>query len=274
MGLISHWFKRRRGLALGISAAGASVGGTVFPIAAKYLIQDVGFRWCMRILGFIQLAVLLVTNLALARRGPPSKVPRRIFDFTAFKNPAYTFWCLSGMVVFLGLYTVLTYIDVSAIFVGLSPNFTFYLIAIANFASSFGRVLGGFSADHYGPINAMIVPTMIAGGLTYAWPFAKTTAEFVIVAIVYGVAAGVFVSLLIAPIMEMGSPHDVGTKVGMGMTIIALGAIAGPPISGAINTSSGGYKTVGYYAGSVIIFSCVLMATSRYFILGRWRGRA
>ncbi|THH29835.1 hypothetical protein EUX98_g4345 [Antrodiella citrinella] len=97
----------------------------------------------------------------------------------------------------------------------------------------------------------MIPPTLIAGILTYAWPFAKTVADFVIIAILYGIAAGVFVSLFNQPFMEMGSKHNVGTKVGMGMSIIAIGAISGPPISGAINTSSGGYKAVGYYAGTL-----------------------
>jgi len=33
------------------------------------------------------------------------------------------------------------------------------------------------------------------------------------------------------------------------MTIMSFGALAGPPISGAINTSTGGYKDVGIYAG-------------------------
>ena len=82
-------------------------------------------------------------------------------------------------------------------------------------------------------------------------------------------------SLLNAPFMEMGNPHDVGAKVGMGMTMIAIGAICGPPISGAINTASGGYTAVGYYAGSVVIFSCVIMAWCRWCILkGKWWGRA
>lgn len=67
------------------------------------------------------------------------------------------------------------------------------------------------------------------------------------------IAAGVFVSQLNAPFMAMGDPHDVGTKIGMGMSIIAIGAITGPPISGAINTASGGYKAVGYYAGTVTL---------------------
>ena len=35
----------------------------------------------------------------------------------------------------------------------------------------------------------------------------------------------------------------------MYFTVMALGAIAGPPISGAINVATGGYKAVGIYAG-------------------------
>lgn len=37
--------------------------------------------------------------------------------------------------------------------------------------------------------------------------------------------------------------------IGMSSTICALGAVAGPPISGAINSATGGFKFVGIYAG-------------------------
>jgi len=43
MSIIGHWFKRRRGIALGFSATGSSLGGTIFPIAARNLIRLVGF---------------------------------------------------------------------------------------------------------------------------------------------------------------------------------------------------------------------------------------
>lgn len=49
--------------------------------------------------------------------------------------------------------------------------------------------------------------------------------------------------------MDMGGVGDVGRRTGMCMTILAFGALAGPPISGAINTATGGFKAVGYYAG-------------------------
>jgi len=35
----------------------------------------------------------------------------------------------------------------------------------------------------------------------------------------------------------------------MALTIAAAGALAGPPISGAIYCGTGGYQVVGYYAG-------------------------
>ena len=49
----------------------------------------------------------------------------------------------------------------------------------------------------------------------------------------------------------MGSRYDVGVRIGMYFTIIAMGSIAGPPISGAINDATGGYKDVGFYAGKI-----------------------
>ena len=42
LGVVAHWFKKRRGLALGFNAIGSSIGGTVFPIAARNLIEIVG----------------------------------------------------------------------------------------------------------------------------------------------------------------------------------------------------------------------------------------
>jgi hypothetical protein len=59
----------------------------------------------------------------------------------------------------------------------------------------------------------------------------------------------------------------------MTMTLTAIGALAGPPISGAINTASGGYSAVGYYAGSMILASIVLMLITRHLVLGKLWGK-
>ena len=65
--------------------------------------------------------------------------------------------------------------------------------------------------------------------------------------------------MLAAPLIEMGDRYDVGVRLGMFFTILAMGALAGPPISGAINTATGGFEAVGYYAGasfSIFLIPC------------------
>lgn len=42
VGIVGHWFRRRRGIAIGLMSTGASVGGTVFPIVTRELIDAVG----------------------------------------------------------------------------------------------------------------------------------------------------------------------------------------------------------------------------------------
>ncbi|KAJ7655398.1 MFS general substrate transporter [Mycena rosella] len=271
--VVGHWFKKKRGLATGFMATGSSIGGTVFPIVARKLIPIVGFSWTLRIMGFVLICSLGVANLAVRRRLPPKHVAGGLFNPAAFKNPAYTVYCASGIVAFLGLYTVLTYIDVSATSVGISPDFSFYLISIANAASLFGRLMSGVATDKLGAVNVITPMTAIAAVMTYLWPLARSKGSFIAIAIVYGFSSGAYVSSFLLPMYHLGDIADVGRRSGMAMTLTAIGALAGPPISGAINTASGGYSAVGYYAGSVVLASIGLMLLTRYLVLRKLWGK-
>ncbi|EIW84681.1 MFS general substrate transporter [Coniophora puteana RWD-64-598 SS2] len=273
LGVVSHWFKKKRGLALGITALGSSAGGTVFPVAAQNLLPMVGFKWTMRIFGFILIGCLGVGNLLIDRRLPPIPVKGGLLNLAAFRNKAYTMYCLSGLMTFLGLYTVLTYIPVSATLVGVSPNFALYLVAIANASSALGRILAGYFADRVGAITIMTPFTVVAGVLTFAWPFARTQGSLIAVAVIYGGSCGAYVSLCSAPAILMGETGDVGRRVGMFFTISAVGAVAGPPISGAINSATGGFEDVGWYAGGTVMLSAVMLLATKYLHTGSIRGR-
>lgn len=134
-----------------------------------------------------------------------------------------------------------------------------------------------FSSPSLGAMNMMIPFTTLAGILTYAWPFAQSKASLVAVTVLYGsvvsslccksfvlwniknrFCSGSYVSLLGNPILDMGETNDVGRRFGMFMSILSIGALAGPPISGAISTATGGFRAVGYYAGLAHITNCHL----------------
>ncbi|KAL0064145.1 hypothetical protein AAF712_008867 [Marasmius tenuissimus] len=71
----------------------------------------------------------------------------------------------------------------------------------------------------------------------------------------------------------MGEIQEIGRRTGMVMSIGALGALTGPPISGAINHATGGFEKVGYYAGSMVVLSVILMLITRQLILRKLWGR-
>ena len=127
----------------------------------------------------------------------------------------------------------------------------------------------------------MIPFTMVAGMVTYLWPFMTTKVSLIAVAVFYGcrqiqlnfnhiltdesvyrLASGAFISLCTIPVMAFGEVSDVGRRVGMAMTIAAMGALIGSPISGGINNATHGFKAVGYYAGKHMACGCV------YIIIG------
>ncbi|KIK46493.1 hypothetical protein CY34DRAFT_9634 [Suillus luteus UH-Slu-Lm8-n1] len=272
--IVSHWFSKRRGLALSLTTVGTAFGSIVFPIAAQNLIPSIGFKWTVRVFGLILMATLGTANVLLKRRLPPVNVHGGLFNLKAFRNKAFTIYCISGIMILLGFYTELTYLSVSAVAIGVSKDFSFYILAIANAASAL-RMSFGLMSDKFGAINTMGVFTTMTGIATITWPFAKNESQLITIATIYGFSLGAYTSLYSAPLVAMGQMEDAGRRVGMFMSLIAFGGIAGPPISGAISTATGGFVAAGYYSGKcgIIIFGVALLFVARYLHLGRLWGK-
>lgn len=211
------------------------------------------------------------------------------------------------------VFLVLTYIIVSASESGVDGSFAFYLLSIANASSIIGRLSAGFLTDHIGKqvtinkmmtalmsdfkqgaINAMSPFSLAAAVLTYVWPFVHGKSAYVAIAIFYGrviqnesrcgvlhqliidpqsISSGVYVSQIGVPIIAFGNTSDVGRRTGAYLTVLALGALAGPPISGAINQATGEFRAVGAYAGTVIVASVVAMWAAKCALLRHFWGK-
>ncbi|KAJ7624332.1 MFS general substrate transporter [Mycena polygramma] len=265
LAIVSHWFKRRRSTAMGIVAAGSSMGGLVIPILVQKLIPQIGFQWTTRVLALMLLVTTGILNLCLKRRLPPVKTTGGILNWKAFKYKPFALYTLA-------VFVSLAYIDLSATQAGITLSFDVYLLAIANASSGGGRIMTGLLADRIGCMSVMIPGTFLAAIVTYAWPFAQTLPSLVAIAIIYGFASGIFVGLQAVPLIHMGDMSDVGRRTGTLFSILAVSALAGPPISGAIASASGDYKAVGYYAGSAMMAAIIILWYVRYLMTGKLFG--
>ncbi|KAM5536454.1 hypothetical protein V8D89_009890 [Ganoderma adspersum] len=265
--VLTHWFKKRLGIALGIVYTGTSIFGCIVPILMKALLQHMSFKWAMRILGFITLALLVPTVMTCKQRLPGTRNLGPLLSLSEFKKPMYSFYVLSLVVNNLALNSSWTYITVSAVDAGVDSNFSYDLVTIVNALAGVGQIGGGLLADRYEPLNVLICSTLLAAVVNFAWPFATNVATLTVVAMFIGLSTGGVYASMVQPFERMGSLVDVGLRIGMGFTLITAGMVAGSPISGAIFDATGSYKNMGYYGGSILVSSAALMVVTKHFVV-------
>ncbi|WP_374450201.1 MFS transporter, partial [Stella sp.] len=71
---ISHWFNRRRGIAVGICASGNYVAGTIWPSVIQALVTDHGWRFAHMVVGIACVLLMLPLAFLLRRRPPPQRL--------------------------------------------------------------------------------------------------------------------------------------------------------------------------------------------------------
>lgn len=168
----------------------------------------------------------------------------------------------------------MVYVQASAPGQGVDPKLVPYLVALGNAGSAVGRLIAGILGDRFGIMNVMIPFTIFVVVFTYIWPFIHGTGSIIATMVLYGASTGAFAALLAGPMMAMGPSEDVGRRTGMYYTIIAMGSLAGPPISGAIHDATRSYVPAGIYAGTMMLAGVACLAASRWFVMGgSFRGK-
>lgn len=107
MSSTTTWFFKKRAFALGIMAAGSSLGGVIFPIMVEQIIAKAGFGWAMRASAFLILGLLLYANLTVKSRFPPMPKPWSIMDFiNPFKEIPFLLTVFASFLFFFGMFLV------------------------------------------------------------------------------------------------------------------------------------------------------------------------
>jgi MFS family permease len=87
--IVANLFKKKRPLAMSAMLTGVSIGGVLYPIIFRRLQLTIGFPWIIRVMGFISLGVSLIALPTLWRLPKKTTKPRKLFEWHAFKEPAF-----------------------------------------------------------------------------------------------------------------------------------------------------------------------------------------
>ena len=270
--LIPLYFRDRRGLALGLATAGASIGGVIYPIVFRRLLSELGFAWATRIIGFIALATLTAATTIIKPMDQLKRPVREMFDMFAMKELPFSMFMLSAFLLFCAFlvpfFLTPTYARDA---LGTSEDTAFYLLAVINAAQFFGRVIPAFISDYIGGEVMLFAAEVVAGLLGLSWIAVGNTGGFVEFLIFYGFVSGMMATLP-AVVLPYVCPSlaVIGTRMGMVYASAGLGALIGVPVATAAATSSGGFLGAQLWMGL-----CCLVASGAFTITGiaAWRQR-
>ncbi len=181
--LISFWFVRRRGTAIGIASMGQGVGALVMVPLTQIQIDHIGWRWTYVVTGTILLLVLLPANALFQRRKPQDVGQFPDGDTTPHAETSgrhsqragerdwtlrqavrsFPFWCITLGHLALGtaLFLINTHAIAHFVAVGyekLAASFYFGLIGFIRIGAT---IIWGSLSDRLGRSNAYAVATLV-----------------------------------------------------------------------------------------------------------------
>lgn len=193
---------------------------------------------------------------------PPQR--RKLFDISAWKDPAYCLLVLGVFIAFIGTWTPFFYIGLYAWDLGVTSEQTaFYLLAVVTAGSVIGRLGPSLLASKIGMYNVVVPCTLVTGCLAFALIGSKSMASIIVVGVLYGIFSGALVSISPAIAMQL-SPNRavVGNRTGMAFSAVSAAMLIGPPVAGNL-LDNHGFSAAFAFAGAAGVVGALILALSR-----------
>ena len=265
--LVSNWFVRRRGLALGIVYTGTSFGGAVIPQISNPLIERYGWRTAMLLVSLLVWFILLPAVIVFVKNKPEDigvlpdgdptqavthgntskdELPRMTL-VQAIRTPQFWIFSICAALVFYALFVVSQQLNLYL--QGPSIGFTsaqaagvqslLFILSIA------GKFVYGFLADKFATSRVMLVSasTMFLSTLVFLY-FDSTTVY--LFAILFGLNYGGTFVLLQLLVADYFGTREYGKILGAVTVIETIGGALGTIITGRIADANGGDFAVAF----------------------------
>ncbi|KXS12331.1 MFS general substrate transporter [Gonapodya prolifera JEL478] len=297
-----QWFRRRKGLAQGVMQCGSGLGGFAISNWTQRMIDSpgLGWRWALRINGFIAFGVVLLASrfirYRVARESPvslpPTQSKKHLVPTTHTPPPParprsllsllvrqVDFWMLymQGVFCCFAFYIPFLFFPTSAVNVGLTPSQGAFVLSMVNIGSAVGRLSMGVLSDGLGLLNVFILSMLLLLlAVIPLWATATSLSSMIAAAFIYGLGTGGYVTLEPLAVAVMLGYDDFGAKLGWVFTGFLPGTMVGGPIGGALVDAHTtfdpvtGVKAIDIWPLCIYSFACQLLSAA-FIVVMRFR---
>ncbi|KAJ9087441.1 hypothetical protein DSO57_1033331 [Entomophthora muscae] len=187
--LVTEWFEKRQGLAVGIGAAGA--GGALFTQVNFRLLLALGHVWTLCLNGAFHLLALLLVATTVRRREQTDKGSENTKSLVL--NGSLIWFAAACLFGGIGYLNPLHFVMQHTASLNMTTAEGGYILIAMNLGSGVGRVSMGLLGDYTGLMKSYMLAICLSILASVMWLFSTKFAVMLIFGIVYGISSGGYV---------------------------------------------------------------------------------
>jgi MFS family permease len=273
----SHWFERRRGIAVTIAASGNYIGGTIWPPLFNWGMQSFGWRPTHIATGLfsavamaIVLAVLRMQIGAGSRRSHTNAPPR--IDLRLGTNTLTVMLSIASIACCVAMAMPQVHIVAYCGDLGYGVARGAQMLSLMLGFGIVSRIGSGFLADRIGGIRTLLIGSVAQGFALLFYLFFDSLTSLYIISAMFGLFQGGIVPSYAIIVRESMPASEAATRVGMVILASVAGMSFGGWVSGVIFDATGSYAAafingLGWNALNITIMVSLLLRARQRLVM-------
>jgi MFS family permease len=267
---ISHWFVRKRGLAVVVVASGNYAAGAMWPLVMNELMPRIGWRETYGAIGVFVGAIIILSSM-LMRRRPSARMfaEAEAATRTAGAGSGISPRLLMALLIVAG-FSCCAAMSMPQVHIvaycgdlGYGATRGAQMLSLMLFLGIVSRIGSGVVADAIGGAPTLLIGSMMQGvALLLYLHFDGLTSLFVVSGI-FGLFQGGIVPMYAVICRELMPPREAGVRIGIVVSATIFGMAFGGYFSGVIYDLTHSYRMaflngVGWNALNLLVVSWLL----------------
>lgn len=245
---ISHWFEKKRGLAVVVVASGNLLGGTIWPLFMNLTMPHLGWRGTYMTIGLITMATMLPLSLLMRRRPSREAIIKSEAstemaraDLGLSTNKLVALLMLAGFSCCVAMSMPQVHIVAYCGDLGYGVARGAEMLSLMLFLGIISRVGSGIVADKIGGTLTLLVGSLMQGLALLLYLYFDGLTSLYVISSIFGLFQGGIVPMYAVICREFLPPREAGARIGLVVSSTMFGMAFGGYVSGLIYDLSQSY---------------------------------
>ena len=246
---VSHWFMRRRGVAVAIAASGNYLAGTFWPPVLQFFIESHGWRATHFGIGVFCLATMLPLALTLRRRAPIHETTAATRAAASAARPMglqpnvlLALLAAAGVACCVAMSMPQVHIVAFCGDLGYGAAAGAQMLSLMLGFGIVSRLASGFIADRIGGLRTLLLGSVLQGIALVMYLPSDALWSLYVVSALFGLFQGGIVPSYAIIVREYFAPNEASAKVGVVLMATMAGMALGGWMSGKVFDLTGSYS--------------------------------